>query len=525
MKKQISKMLSLVLAAVLLLGMLPVNANAANALAAPTDVKINKIYDYDAGKLITKYGAVSWKPGEVIDGVNWFRLNIYRDGKLVGGHEFGRDASILSADEYTSYDLSPIIYWSSGTYFFTVQAIVWQGEYTYENSDMVKSAEWEYTEPDQKLMTPTDVKWASSSGYALPKATWDTNDTNCSFRLFYYYSPTKDGEPTGCGAEWYVWDYSKIPYVDNGPGYYYFEVATISPDLSKYASSEISVRSSAFHYKLATPKPTVEIKASTGKPVITWKAVEWADYYDVYRADSADGDYDRVGKPTGTTFTDESAECDKTYYYRLRAARDNGMKSSYAKAISITTPGEPTELKITTQPKSVTVAEGETAKVTVKAQGDGLTYKWYYKDAGASKYTYTDSFKTNTYSVKMTAARSGRRVLCKVYDQYGSMVQSNSVTLNMKAKETVKIVTQPVSVTVAEGETAKVTLKATGDGLTYKWYYKDAGASKYTYTSSFTGNSYSVKMTDARNGRRVLCKVYAAYGNMVQSNSVLLKMK
>ena len=180
-------------------------------------------------------------------------------------------------------------------------------------------------------------------------------------------------------------------------------------------------------------------------------------------------------------------------------------------------------LAITQQPVSVTVAEGETAKVTVVATGDGLSYRWYYKNPGASGYTYTSSFKGNTYSVTMNAERNGRQVLCRVYDKYGNSVQSNTVKLSMKT--TVKITQQPVSVTVAEGETAKVTVGAVGDGLSYRWYYKNPGASGYTYTSSFKGNTYSVPMTAERNGRQVLCRVYDQYGNSVQSNTVKLSMK
>jgi hypothetical protein len=89
----------------------------------------------------------------------------------------------------------------------------------------------------------------------------------------------------------------------------------------------------------------------------------------------------------------------------------------------------------------------------------------------------------------------------------------------------VKFTTHPKTVFVQSGKTAKVTVSASGEGKTYAWYVKNKGDTKFTKTTSFTGNSYSVKMTDARNGRRVLCKVYDQYGNMVQSNSVLLKMK
>ena len=43
-------------------------------------------------------------------------------------------------------------------------------------------------------------------------------------------------------------------------------------------------------------------------------------------------------------------------------------------------------VKITTQPKNVTVGYGETAKVSVKASGDGLTYLWYYANKGSDTF-------------------------------------------------------------------------------------------------------------------------------------------
>ena len=177
---------------------------------------------------------------------------------------------------------------------------------------------------------------------------------------------------------------------------------------------------------------------------------------------------------------------------------------------------------ITKQPVSVTVAEGATAKVTVTATGDDLTYMWYYKNAGDSSFARTTSFTGNYYSVEMTAARAGRQVYCVVMDAYGNTVKSNTVTLNMSGD--VAIVTQPKSITVASGATAKVTVTATGEGLTYMWYYKNAGDSKFTRTTSFTGNYYSVEMTSARAGRQVYCVVMDAYGNTVKSNTVTLNM-
>ncbi len=179
--------------------------------------------------------------------------------------------------------------------------------------------------------------------------------------------------------------------------------------------------------------------------------------------------------------------------------------------------------KITTQPKSVTVASGKTATVTFKATGDGLTYKWYYKNKGATKFTYTSSFKSNTYKITMNADRAGRQVYCVVTDKYGNSVKTNTVTLGLK--KTAKITTQPKSVTVASGKTATVTFKATGDGLTYKWYYKNKGATKFTYTSSFKSNTYKMTMNATRAGRQVYCVVTDKYGNSVKTNTVTLKKK
>lgn len=178
----------------------------------------------------------------------------------------------------------------------------------------------------------------------------------------------------------------------------------------------------------------------------------------------------------------------------------------------------------TLQTTSVTVADGKKATVTVTATGSSLSYQWYYKDPGDSGFLRDTSMNGKTYSVSMSSSVNGRQVYCKVTDSSGASADTGTATLHME-KKTLTITSQPQSVTVEEGKTAKVTVAATGDGLTYKWYYKNAGASEYTYTSSFNSNYYSVEMNAARNGRRVLCKITDKYGNTVQSSSALLSMK
>ena len=161
------------------------------------------------------------------------------------------------------------------------------------------------------------------------------------------------------------------------------------------------------------------------------------------------------------------------------------------------------------------------AKVSVKitALGDGLKYTWYYKNDGASKYSKS-SVTSAVYSTEMSSSSKNRRVYCVVRDKYGKTVQSKTFLL----RESVSITTQPKTVTVAKNKTAKVTVKASGDGLKYTWYIKNAGASKYS-KSSITKSTYSVKMTNSVKNRLVYCVVTDKYGKTVKTTTVKLKMK
>ena len=174
--------------------------------------------------------------------------------------------------------------------------------------------------------------------------------------------------------------------------------------------------------------------------------------------------------------------------------------------------------KITVQPKSVYAANGAQAKTTLSATGDGLTYTWYFKNAGSSSWSKS-SLAGNSYYVTMKSTTKGRQVYCVVKDKYGNSVKSNTVTLNMGNPAT--ITKQPTNAAAASGKKITVKISATGDGLTYTWYYKNKGASSYS-KSSITTNTYSVTSKTAVNGRQVYCVVKDKYGNSVKTNVVTL---
>ncbi len=186
-----------------------------------------------------------------------------------------------------------------------------------------------------------------------------------------------------------------------------------------------------------------------------------------------------------------------------------------------------TSVAITTQPQNVTATAGSTAKFTVKASGTGLTYQWQYSIDGGD--TWKDSpatgNKTATLSVPATATRNGYKYRC-VVKSGTAKVTSKAATLTVTAGAAdakVTISTQPASVTAAVGGTAKLTVKASGTGLTYQWQYSTDGGSTWK-DSPATGNktaTLSVPATATRNGYKYRCVVKSGTAKVTSKAATL----
>jgi len=171
---------------------------------------------------------------------------------------------------------------------------------------------------------------------------------------------------------------------------------------------------------------------------------------------------------------------------------------------------------ILSQPENAFVNElGEKATISVEAAGTGLTYQWYYKNAGTSKF-FASSNKTSTYSVTVTERVKNRLVYCLVTDVYGN--QTTSDTAGIYISESLEILEQPQDVYVnAVGDKATVSVLAAGTGLTYQWYYKNKGNSKFFVSTNKTP-TYSVTVNDRVKNRLVYCVITDAYGNSVTTD-------
>ena len=160
---------------------------------------------------------------------------------------------------------------------------------------------------------------------------------------------------------------------------------------------------------------------------------------------------------------------------------------------------------ITTQPQSVTVPQaGSKAVFTAAAEGDEpLTYTWFYRNEGASKWT-----KSSITGTKFTLIVSqDREVYCQVTDSAGNNV--NSEIVKAALPENAELVLTPDSALVANtGD--KVSFTAAGGTAPYTWYYRNAGASKWS-KSSVAANKFTIVVSGDR-------EVYCVSGDGKQSD-------
>ncbi len=170
---------------------------------------------------------------------------------------------------------------------------------------------------------------------------------------------------------------------------------------------------------------------------------------------------------------------------------------------------------ITKEPTHAAAAAGKKVKTAVKAAGEGLKYQWYYKNPGAEKFRKS-TITSSTYSFKMTKAKSGRQVYCVIRDLYGNKVKTQTVTL--KIPKTLKITAQPADVLTDLGTTGKLTAKASGDQVAYRWYVKAPGQTKFQKTDE-KGRTFSLEMTQEALGTQAYCRITDMFGNAVKTRT------
>ena len=225
--------------------------------------------------------------------------------------------------------------------------------------------------------------------------------------------------------------------------------------------------------------------------------------------------FDANNNPISTDFTTTN------YFDGISIDTTNLVKTEKAPAKGpiMMSPAPKLPVVITNQPQSVVAEIGEKFAITVEAEGEGLTYQWYYRNKGGKDFA-PSSFKGKTYAMTMAEYCHGREVYCVITNADGFSVTSD-VAVIARPERALAITKQPESVIAAIGEKVVISVEAQGEGLTYQWYYRNKGGEEFA-ASSYKGKTYSITMAEYCHMREVYCVITDQNGNTVTTETVMM---
>ncbi|MBR6029962.1 MAG: Ig-like domain-containing protein [Clostridia bacterium] len=182
-----------------------------------------------------------------------------------------------------------------------------------------------------------------------------------------------------------------------------------------------------------------------------------------------------------------------------------------------------TGIAILTHPRSQAVNAGDKVTLTVEAIGV-KSYQWQYSTDGgqAWKNNTGAGYNTPTFSFTATAVQIGRKYRCRLTDDDGNAVYTDSASLT--ASDNPVITGHPASQTAKIGAT--VTLKVTATGVkSYQWQYSTDGGQtwKNNTGSGCNTDTLSFKMTEVFHGRKYRCEVTGTSGNVKYTKAATIQ--
>ena len=280
-----------------------------------------------------------------------------------------------------------------------------------------------------------------------------------------------------------------------------------------YANGKCTRCGAADHnYKPAPKAPALKITTVSGKPKISWNAVDGAAKYWVYR--STDGKnfkyYDRTNN---TSYTNKSTEIGTTYYYKVKAVNANNVASDYSVSKGIRCkPAAPTVSIYRTNGKP---------KLSWKAVS-GATKYWIYRSTDGVNFKYWDS--TTKLSYTNSGAASGTKYYYRV-KAVAVVNGKNVISANSSTKSLLTSLAKPsVSITTSNGK-PKLTWKAVTGADKY-YIYRSTDGKNFSYWDSTTKTSYV--NSGAKKNTKYYYKVKAvcasnSNANSAQSSTVSIK--
>ena len=264
----------------------------------------------------------------------------------------------------------------------------------------------------------------------------------------------------------------------------------------------------------AAPVVTAGNSAVSGKPMLTWDAVDGATSYRVYRATSQNGPYRLLGSVTTTTYVNTGAKDGVTYYYMVTAINDSG-ESAFSNTVS----GQ--NKAVTSKPAAPVVKIGNSATsgkpmLTWNAVSGAASYKVYRATTKNGAYSVINTTKALTYT--NTGAALGTTYYYKVeaLDASGKSMGFSDVAEGKVAP------VLAVGYSSVSGK-PQLTWKAVPGATEYQVYRSTQQNSGYTKINTTTATSYV--NTGAKAGTTYYYKIVAVKGTAVSDFSNIVSAR
>ena len=262
---------------------------------------------------------------------------------------------------------------------------------------------------------PTVTMTYSDSG--KPKLTWSAVSGAASYRVYR-------SESRGTGYS-LLGTTTSTSYVNTGAAagktYYYRVKAVNSAGTSAY-SNIVSGRAKAAIP--AAPRVTIGTSSASGKPQLTWAAVDGAAKYEIYRSTQQSTGFTLLGTTTSTSYVNTGAAVGKTYYYKVRALNVDGAAGAYSSTVSgaakAVAPAAPTV--------TMTYSDSGKPKLTWSAVSGAASYRVYRSESRGTGYSLLGTTTSTSYVNTGAAVGKTYYYRVKAVNSAGTSAYSNIVS-------------------------------------------------------------------------------------------------
>jgi hypothetical protein len=150
---------------------------------------------------------------------------------------------------------------------------------------------------------------------------------------------------------------------------------------------------------------------------------------------------------------------------------------------------------INIQPQSQTIQSGGTATLSVAAMhATSLNYQWYQGTSGDTSNLITGATSSNYTTLALTQTTS---YWVRVYNSCGSYTDSDTAIITIEGSCTAPNITaQPQSQTIQSGQTASISVSASGTTpFSYQWYQGSSGDTSNPLSGATSSNYTTPALT------------------------------